>query len=565
MTSAPAPWRAAAATSAAGHASGGAVSGPSGLLSQDGACGGEADGAASDGSADGVQGSPTTSQDEFVLATRDEDTIASIVTGMAHGSVAIIRISGSEAVPIASKVFRPGGRYRLGWAPATHRIYYGTAVDSEEKLLDEVLFLPMLSPRSYTAEDVVELHCHGGGVCAARVLRAVIEAGARPAKPGEFTLRAFLNGRLDLAQAESVNELLGARTPAAADSALAGLRGGVGGAVAALRTQCLDVLAELEARLDFDEDLPPLDVPALTQTIEGIQAGIESALRTARAGSLLRRGLQVAIVGRPNVGKSSLLNAWTNSDRAIVTDIAGTTRDVLEAGLSVGGVPVTLLDTAGIRHSADVVERIGVERSQAAAAAADVVVMVVDGAEGWTDADSDIYKALWGAGPGTASCKVKGLALLVANKDDLRAGQGAAGSADGNASSGAAAAKASSSKAAPLSLPLAAKETFVAVVRTSASQRMGLEDLDAALLKLAGAPQLAAGGVSWSVNERQAEALVRSHEALMRLSESMAGDLPLDFWTIDLRAALLALGEVSGDEVAEEVLDTVFSRFCIGK
>lgn len=500
-----------------------------------------------------------------MLATRDEDTIASIVTGMAHGSVAIIRISGSEAVPIASKVFRPGGRYRLGWAPATHRIYYGTAVDSEEKLLDEVLFLPMLSPRSYTAEDVVELHCHGGGVCAARVLRAVIEAGARPAKPGEFTLRAFLNGRLDLAQAESVNELLGARTPAAADSALAGLRGGVGGAVAALRTQCLDVLAELEARLDFDEDLPPLDVPALTQTIEGIQAGIESALRTARAGSLLRRGLQVAIVGRPNVGKSSLLNAWTNSDRAIVTDIAGTTRDVLEAGLSVGGVPVTLLDTAGIRHSADVVERIGVERSQAAAAAADVVVMVVDGAEGWTDADSDIYKALWGAGPGTASCKVKGLALLVANKDDLRAGQGAAGSADGNASSGAAAAKASSSKAAPLSLPLAAKETFVAVVRTSASQRMGLEDLDAALLKLAGAPQLAAGGVSWSVNERQAEALVRSHEALMRLSESMAGDLPLDFWTIDLRAALLALGEVSGDEVAEEVLDTVFSRFCIGK
>ncbi|KXZ55825.1 hypothetical protein GPECTOR_2g1376 [Gonium pectorale] len=490
-----------------------------------GSSGSGSDGDGDGGVSDGLVGRRSR-REAFVLATRDEDTIASIVTGMSHGSVAIIRVSGSDAVPTASKVFRPGGRFRFDWQPKSHRVYYGTAVDGDETVLDEVLALVMLSPRSYTAEDVVELHCHGGPVCAARVLRAVIEAGARPAKAGEFTLRAFLNGRLDLAQAESVSELLSARTVAAADSALAGLRGGLGAEVAALRGHCLDVLVELEARLDFDEDLPPIDVPNLRARIEAIQAGIERALRTARTGNLLRRGLQVAIVGRPNVGKSSLLNAWTNSDRAIVTEVAGTTRDVLEAQLSVGGVPVTLLDTAGIRASDDVVERIGVERSRAAASAADIVVMVIDGAEGWTEADGEIYRGLWGG-------------------DSAAAG--------------------SSSQPQSLPLPLLARDTFSAVVRTSAAQRQGLEELDAALLQLAGAPQLASGGVSWSVNERQAEALVRSHEALMRLAESVSSDLPLDFWTIDLRAALLALGEVSGDEVGEEVLDAVFSRFCIGK
>lgn len=498
------------------------------------------------------------------MTTAGEDTIAAIVTGMGGGAVAIIRISGSEAVEVAAKLFRPNGRFQFNWRPASHRVYYGTAVDPEDEgVLDEVLVLPMLSPRSYTCEDVVELHCHGGPVCASRVLRAAVEAGARLAKPGEFTLRAFLNGRLDLAQAESVTELISARTPAAADSALAGLRGGIGGAVAAMRRKCLNLLAELEARLDFDEDLPPLDQQQLRDDIEGLQASIEAALRTAKGGNLLRRGLQVAIVGRPNVGKSSLLNAWTNSERAIVTDVAGTTRDVLEAGLSVSGVPVTLLDTAGIRESVDVVEKIGVERSQAAAAAADVVLMVVDGAEGWTEADGIIFKALWGDGLGTPTCRVRGPALLVANKDDLVAAAPAAAAGAAEAAGGGS--NSTGSRSSSLLLPLLARETFRAVVRTSAAQRQGLEELDKALLQLAGAPQLASGGLSWSVNERQAEALVRAHEALMRLGESVTADLPLDFWTIDLRAALLALGEVSGDEVAEEVLDLVFSRFCIGK
>ncbi|KAG1678814.1 hypothetical protein FOA52_012854 [Chlamydomonas sp. UWO 241] len=569
-----------------------------------------------------------------IIATKEEDTIAAIVTGASQGSVSIIRLSGTDALATASRVFRPGGKFKFGWVPEDHKVHYGTAVDGDERAIDEVLLLSMASPRSYTCEDVVEIHTHGGGVCSKRVLQACIEAGARPARPGEFTLRAFLNGRLDLSQAESVLSLLESRTAAAADSALAGLRDGVGQAVSDMRDDCIALLAELEARLDFDEDMPAMDTARLSASVDGLQQRIEAALRTARQGSLLRQGLQIAIVGRPNVGKSSLLNAWTRTNRAIVTEIAGTTRDVLEAGLVVGGVPVTLLDTAGIRQSSDLVEQMGVERSRGAAAAADIVIMVIDGQAGWTPADAEIFTALWGDGPGTRSCAVKGLSLLVANKHDLAKGSAAGGTGgdghgrtasngNGNGSSssggvptgssgstsgsgseseewtggmeverwppaGSAAAAPSHGDAAAesgasssgggggggggglratgeLLLPVMCRETFGQVVYTSATTREGLDSLDAGVLRLVGAPQLAAGGISWAVNERQAEALVRAHEALMRCRESVRQELPIDFWTIDLREAVLVLGEVSGDEVTEQILDSVFSRFCIGK
>ncbi|KAJ9521765.1 hypothetical protein QJQ45_015315 [Haematococcus lacustris] len=469
-------------------------------------------------------------EEEEELATRDEDTIVAIVTGsVSQGAVSIIRVSGTEALAVAYRVFRPGGRFRMGWQPRDHAIHYGNAVDGDERVLDEVLLLCMRSPRSYTCEDVIELHTHGGGVCSHRVLQACVEAGARLARPGEFTLRAFLNGRLDLAQAEAVTSLLTARTAAAADSALAGLRGGLGDLVARLRRDALALLAEVEARIDFDEDLPALDTQRLQQQVEGLQAGIEGALRTSRQGTLLRQGLSVAIVGRPNVGKSSLLNAWTRTERAIVTDIAGTTRDVLEAGLVVAGVPLTLLDTAGIRHSVDLVEKLGVERSQAAAAAADIVLMVVDAqascssAAGWTVADGEIFQALWGQGPGTAGCSVQGQALLLVNKTDLAPPSLAGPSRPASPS---------------ISLPLLAREVFQAVVHTSAHTGRGLDQLD-------------------------------------KVSESMQAALPIDFWTIDLRKRVDSTGggvggrgegaKARGREVTEEVLDNVFSRFCLGK
>lgn len=472
------------------------------------------------------------------------ETIVAIVTGShSQGSVSIIRMSGTDAVDIARQVFKSPSRET--WNPKTHRIYYGHAYDFEGNVLDEVLALVMLGPKSFTAENVVEIHTHGGGVCAHRVLHACIAAGARLAKPGEFSLRAFLNGRIDLSQAESIAALIDARTVAAADSAIAGLNGGLGQQIQEVRQECLDILVELDARLDFDEDLPPLNVSEISERLKRASERIRAALATAKQGQLLRKGLQIALIGRPNAGKSSLLNALSGTNKSIVTDIAGTTRDVVEAGLVVGGIPVILLDTAGMRHTADEVEKIGVERSVATARSADLVVMVMDNAEGWTKEDDEILKNFWGAHDSTGK---RPPAILVKNKSDLVHSVDTSGSCIENDN-----------------IPVSAKEYFAAVVRTSAITGEGLDNLQHELLQLAQAPEMVPGGISWAVNERQAEALNRAQQSLAVVLQSVAQNLPVDFWTIDIRDAVIALGEVSGEEITEEVLDNIFSRFCIGK
>ncbi|KAL0039327.1 hypothetical protein WJX79_003589 [Trebouxia sp. C0005] len=476
-----------------------------------------------------------TTSDPATASSSDSDTIAAVVTGAQQGSVAIIRLSGPDAVQIASSVFVPSSS-KKAWMPKTHRVYHGHVLDTEGGVVDEVLLLSMLAPKSYTSEDVIELHCHGGGVCVQRVLGCCLREGARLAKPGEFTLRAFLNGRLDLSQAESVNELVGARTAAAADSALAGLTGGIGATVQRLRLSALTLLAELEAMIDFEEDVPVTDAQRLQKHVQDMSSGVKEALDTASKGRLLKAGLQVALVGRPNVGKSSLLNAWSGTDKAIVTQVAGTTRDIVQADVVVAGVPVSLLDTAGIREASDVVERLGVERSRAAAMSADIAVMVLDAQVGWTPDDQVIFDHLWGrAVPGNKPAIAAPL-ILVWNKVDLVA-------------------------------PAASELQFQSPLHTAfpPEPRLGLDALNAALLQLSDAPSLAAGGVSWAVNSRQAEALIRAQEALLAVTDSISEGLPIDFWTIDLRSAVAALGEVSGDDVTEEVLDSVFSRFCIGK
>jgi len=448
------------------------------------------------------------------------DTIAAIATAVApeQGSIAIVRLSGKESVPIARRIFRAPGKQP--WE--SHRILYGYIHTPDGQILDEALLLLMLAPRSYTREDVVEFHCHGGIITVQKVLHLCIEQGARLARPGEFTLRAVLHGRLDLTQAEAIADLVGAKSAVSAADALAVLQGKLGQQIRQLRSQCLDVLAELEARIDFDEDLPPLDVELMQKQIAAVLAQVHQLLATADRGELLRRGIKVAIVGRPNVGKSSLLNAWSQTDRAIVTDLPGTTRDVIDAYLVVQGIPVEILDTAGIRATDDPVEQIGIERSRKVIEKADVILLVVDALSGWTAEDAHLYQEL---DPQRV--------IVVMNKVDLVA-------------------------ALP---PVAIKP----VVYTSAVHHQGIDQLETALLALVQGGTVQQTNVSYTINQRQKTALIQAQQALENMQKTMDQQLPLDFWTIDLRTAIHALGSITGEEMTEAVLDRIFSKFCIGK
>lgn len=452
-------------------------------------------------------------------------TIAAIATAIVpeQGSVGIVRVSGSEALSIARTLFHTPGQQ--AWE--SHRILYGLIRQPQtQQVVDEALLLIMLSPRSYTREDVVEFHCHGGIMAVQQVLQLCLEQGARLAQPGEFTLRAFLNGRLDLTQAESIADLVGARSPQAAQTALAGLQGKLAHPIRQLRATCLDILAEVEARIDFEEDLPPLDEATIQVQVTQVLAEVTQILATADRGELLRTGLKVAIVGRPNVGKSSLLNAWSRSDRAIVTELPGTTRDVVESQLVVGGIPIQVLDTAGIRETDDRVEKIGVERSRAAAQSADLVLLTVDAQSGWTEADQEIYQQV----------NHRPL-ILVINKTDLV-----------------------ETPAIP-ALP----DAVAATVKTAAALNQGIDALEQAILSTVQAGKIQAANLDLAINQRQAEALLRAKLALQQVQHTISDQLPLDFWTIDLRAAIQALGEILGEDVTESVLDRIFSRFCIGK
>ena len=452
------------------------------------------------------------------------DTIAAVATAVApgQGGIAVIRLSG----PMAQRVVRtitafPGSQEWL-----SHRVLYGhvLAADGHERL-DEVLVLVMLAPRSFTAEDVVEIHCHGGVIAVQRVMARVLEQpGVRRALPGEFSQRAVLNGRLDLTRAEAITDLVSARSQRAAQLAMAGLDGGIQRRVVALRERLLDQLSELEARVDFEDDLPPLDGRALLEELQEVRATLLELVADGARGAALRTGLRVALVGRPNVGKSSLLNRLSRRERAIVTDLPGTTRDLLESEIVLEGVPITLLDTAGIRATTDEVEQLGIARSHDALASADLVLLLFDLAAGWTVEDQALYEQIPGAVP----------RLLVGNKLDLTN---------------------SAAEGAPSSPALD--------VRLSAQTGDGEPALVQALLAQCGS--LSEQPLLIALNQRQSDLAARAAEALQRSEEVAAQGLPWDFWTIDLRQAIQSLGEITGEELTEAVLDRIFSRFCIGK
>ncbi|WP_066349291.1 tRNA uridine-5-carboxymethylaminomethyl(34) synthesis GTPase MnmE [Geminocystis sp. NIES-3708] len=453
-----------------------------------------------------------------------QETIVAIASAVVpnQGSIGIVRLSGVTALDITQKIFQPQGK--PSWQ--SHQILYGYIQNPNTKqIIDEVLVLLMLSPRSFTREDVIEFHCHGGIIPVQQVLELCLEYGARLANAGEFTLRAFLNGRIDLTQAESIAEIVGAKSPQASHIALAGLRGKLAQPIRQMRHSLLDILAEVEARIDFEDDLPPLNEEQIKGDLHNNLLQVKHILETKDQGELLRSGIKVAIVGRPNVGKSSLLNAWSKNDRAIVTDLPGTTRDVVESQLVVEGIPIQVLDTAGIRETEDTVEKIGVERSLQAVSQADLILFTIDASVGWTQEDEEIYQ------------KIQELNLiLVINKTDIATLE-------------------------TVKYPSKIKQ----VVNTAVAINEGIEALEKMIIKSIQRGETIAQDLDIAINQRQAASLTRAKLALIQVEETIKNKLPLDFWTIDLRIAIQALGEITGEEVTESVLDRIFSRFCIGK
>lgn len=462
------------------------------------------------------------------VSSSSQETIAAVATAVAagQGGIAVIRLSGPVAEAVGRSVVSVPGQQL--WD--SHRVLYGHVMDeSGKERIDEVLLLVMKAPRSFTGEDVVEIHCHGGLIAVQRVLERVLsQPDVRRAMPGEFSQRAVLNGRLDLTQAEAISDLVAARSRRAAQLAMTGVDGGIQRRINSLRERLLDQLSELEARVDFEEDLPALDAVGLLDELQLVRRELEQLVEDAKRGALLRQGLQVALVGRPNVGKSSLLNRLSRRERAIVTDLPGTTRDLLESEIVLEGVPITLLDTAGIRATKDALEQLGIDRSHQALAAADLVVLVFDLSQGWIAEDTALLSQIPNDVP----------RLVVGNKADVQP----------------------LSTSAPLDDDL---EAITPDVTLSALTGQGEEALIEAVLKACGASE--AQGLVVALNQRQQDLAADAAIALARSKEAAEQNLPWDFWTIDLRQAIRSLGEITGEEITEAVLDRIFSRFCIGK
>jgi tRNA modification GTPase len=453
-----------------------------------------------------------------------EETIAAIATPLGEGGLAVIRVSGHEALVVADACFVPPHKSSKPSAVATHTVHYGW-IAHHGRVVDEVLLTVMRSPRTFTREDVVEISCHGGIVAVKAVLDAVLAHGARLAEPGEFTKRAFLNGRLDLAQAEAVADVIQARTELALTMANEQLAGKLSKRIGELRDGLKAAMSHVEAHIDFpDEDIAPDTREALLNRLEQSLAFIDELLRTADEGRILRRGIRAAIVGRPNVGKSSLLNQLLGQDRAIVSPIAGTTRDTIEETANVRGLPVVFIDTAGLRESGDALELEGIRRSHESVERAELILHVLDGSETLTAEDRRYLEQFAGK-----------KRVLVRNKVD---------------------------QPQQLELPDGTAPEAIAICALTGE---GLEVLKDAIQQLVWGGEIHAEMLPAMINARHQDALRRARIATERCLTAMREDLTLDLVAEDLRIAVNAVGEIVGQTATEDLLDAIFSQFCIGK
>lgn len=458
-----------------------------------------------------------------------DDTICAISTPIGEGGIGIARISGKEAIPIVSRLFRGKGKQPLSELPS-HTIHYGEIIDPKTgERVDEVLLTIMKAPRTYTREDIVEINCHGGIVPLRRVLELILREGARLAEPGEYTKRAFLRGRIDLAQAEAVLDVIRSKTDDSLEIALDQLKGNLSKEINRIMEELLSLAALIETSIDFpEEDIKTLSPEEIGERIRLIIKEIQGLIETAEEGKIYREGIGTAIVGRPNVGKSSLLNALLSEDRAIVTPVPGTTRDIIEEWLNLKGVPLRIIDTAGIRHSIDPVEKEGVKRSQEAIERAGLVLLILDSSEELKEEDRDLIKRV--------GDKKK---IIILNKIDLE--------------------KRIDDTWVRKTFP------YESILDISAKEETGLGDLKEAIVGLILRGGITPGDRPCITRARHKDALIRASDSLGNLLNSLRDGLSPEFLSLDLRAAIDAVGEITGQTTTENILDRIFKDFCIGK
>ncbi|WP_406589515.1 tRNA uridine-5-carboxymethylaminomethyl(34) synthesis GTPase MnmE [Bacillus atrophaeus] len=458
------------------------------------------------------------------------DTIAAISTPMGEGAIAIVRLSGPEAIQIADRMYK-GPKGKTISSVESHTIHYGHIVDrSTQRVVEEVMVSVLRAPRTFTREDVIEINCHGGIVTVNQVLQLALREGARLAEPGEFTKRAFLNGRIDLSQAEAVMDLIRAKTDRAMNVAMNQMEGRLSALVRRLRNELLETLAHVEVNIDYPEydDVEEMTHQLLIEKASSVKKEIDALLTTSEQGKILREGLSTVIIGRPNVGKSSLLNSLVHETKAIVTDIPGTTRDVIEEYVNVRGVPLRLVDTAGIRETEDIVEKIGVERSRQVLKEADLILLVLNYSEELSEEDVKLFEA------------VKGMdVIVILNKTDLEP-------------------KIDADRVKELA-------NGRPVVTTSLLKEEGITDLEEAIQSLFFTGTIESGDLTYVSNTRHISIL---HEAKRTIEDALNGieqDVPIDMVQIDLTRCWELLGEIIGDAVHESLIDQLFSQFCLGK
>ncbi len=455
------------------------------------------------------------------------DTIAAIATAMSNSGIGIVRISGDEALEVADRIFRPKNGSRKVSDMETHTIHYGYVIDGEE-VVDEVMLLIMKAPRSYTCEDTIEIDCHGGVLVMKKILETVLKYGARPAEPGEFTKRAFLNGRIDLSQAESVIDVINAQNELALKSSVSQLQGAVLEKIKNIRAVVLHEIAFIESALDDPEHV---SLDGYPEQLHGIMsdahAKVKKLLDSSDNGKMLKEGINTAIVGKPNAGKSSLLNILVGEERAIVTEIAGTTRDILQEQIQIGGIGLNVIDTAGIRDTEDIVEKIGVNKSREYIEKADLIIYVVDSSTELDENDQEIIEAIQDK-----------KAIVLLNKSDLDTKTDAT---------------------------VLEKRLNKPILSISAKNNTGIHELEKLIEEMFFSGKLSFNDEVYITNIRQKNALAEAESSLKMVLQSIDDGMPEDFFTIDMMNAYEVLGTIIGESVGEDLVNEIFSKFCMGK